>query len=145
MKVLLALAFVAISVSATAYTPLGVYTSIAKFGTYNHPDMRSCMVDIYLQYTSGSVVPATPLTNFDNGTAGMSLYFELYHGSTPSKPAGGDEDLDCTVWSEELRWNHLACMAYDDSAGSIRDSWDSLVTNLNPVTTLTTGIITGAD
>jgi len=52
------------------------------------------MVEFYLKYD----VTATFPTTYDNGTVGLSLYYEVYHGANPKSPASGDEDIDCTTW-----------------------------------------------
>ena len=53
-----------------------VFTSLEKFAAYNHPDGRSCLVDLIWAYDTAT----TTITFSDNGTQSMSDYWEVYWG-----------------------------------------------------------------
>ena len=82
------------------------------------------MIEYYLHWNPVNSATTQPTTT-DNGTVGLSLYYEVYHGADPKAPASGDEDVDCTFWEKETFWNKQSCMAFDDKSGKVRDTWDS--------------------
>ena len=112
-----------------------MFSKVEKFVTYNHPDMRTCMIQFYMLYNPTLASNAYPTTT-DNGTVGLSMHWEVK----------GKEDLiQCTSFGYQFSWNAQGCSIGNIEGKDLRDFWDvSTATSQNMGPTVTT-LSTGAD
>lgn len=101
MKLLIFL--ISLSVIYGAATTL-TFTSLEKFAAYNHPDGRSCLVDLIWAYDSGTAA----ITTSDNGTQSMSDYWEVYWGKDTNNR---ESSIACTDYVSETIWR--GCIVWE--------------------------------
>ena len=112
-----------------------MFTKVEKFVTYNHPDQRTCMIQLYFHYNPTSASNTSP-TTLDNGTVGLSWHWEIK----------GKEDLiQCTRFSAQTVWNAQACSIGNTDGKGLRDYWDASTSSIQEMGPTVTTLSTGSD
>jgi len=113
-----------------------MFTKVEKFSTYNHPDMRTCIISFHMLYNPITASNTKP-TAKDNGTVPLSMHFEVM---------GKEELLQCTVWdnSNTHSWNSQACVLTNIKATSVKDAWDASFTDVE-MSSVTAAAVDGTD